>query len=621
MLFASMQSYSQNEFYINGAFVKIESGASIHVQGDFHLDNEGANDGQLDNDGTIELRGNYVINSANTEQTSVANNSTGVVRFKNYGYTTNTPLHEDLNQRIEMIGTDATGDRAFYNIEIANDNQSSASSDDNFVYIKGGNVEIKNQLKFDNSIESRIITTDVLSGYDGNDGSSYVNTLTISSPLVTAIDFGTAINDANATQHSINRGRTSRYVEGKLSRQVSGTGHYYFPVGLQPGAVGSGNDGMEAFSLDITGADPQNITAYINTGADRTYIANQNIYGDVGEHPGSGWNNPFSSCNGAPDGTQDYIFLNDAQTHEWQIDNAGVDFTYDIEIYPGQGLNSTSPKAVQAEAYLCGANSFVVRYLVKDGVLHDRTTGDALTVAAAPHPFNTANFPDGYHYLPPATELEGNKLSNLTSFSTFRIHGAQNASTILPVTIASFDAYPVNNEFIQVAWLTLSELNNDFFEVERSTNLLEWNTLGYVEGNGTTNEQQAYLFDDFSAEYGITYYYRLRQVDFDGSAEYIGPDDAKLEIDGLGFTVSEFIPSPAFQSSEILITTAEDKKLNYIFYNDLGQIIKQGNIEVSAGSVNQPLEFKELNKLAASTYFLTLTDGEDVFYRKLMKVN
>lgn len=580
-------SYAQNEFYIKGASVTIQSGALLHVQGDFHLD-EGVSTGELDNDGVIEVRGNFEIESSNVEQTSAGVASTGTVRFKNYGYTTET-ADQNASQRIETNGNDAIGDRAFYNVEIENDNRTLASTTDNFVDVSGGDVEIKGTLTFNNDSRLR---SDV-NGY--SDGDSYANEVYVSNP-----------SSGSISGASLTAGSVVKYVEGKLSRQVAGTAFYYFPVGLEPNFVGT--DGMEAFRLDVNSAANQKMESYLNIAEMNLQPNHNNIFCDIGEHPGSGTEQPFTTCVGGPDGIVDFVFLDEAQSHEWVINNSGADFNYRIEVYPGTGLSSTASHANGN----CGGNSYYIKYLARDGQI-DGGNSPVIVPGEFPH---TA----GLRVCPPATSSAGNVLAGQSSFSTFRIHGATESATLLPVEIASFKAYPVNNDFIEVAWITLSELNNNFFDVERSTDLLDWEKIDEVAGHGTTSDPHNYVIQDYDVEFGVTYYYRLRQVDFDGMEEYFGPDDATLNIDGMGFVISDFIPNPTNNSSLIQVSSSTDKRLNYLFYNDLGQIIDQGTLLVQGGTVKQPLLFNELDRLGASTYFLTITDGEQSFYRTLVKL-
>src|SRR5690606_746651 len=90
----------------------------------------------------------------------------------------------------------------------------------------------------------------------------------------------------------------------------------------------------------------------------------------------------------------------------------------------------------------------------------------------------------------------------------------------IPVTLSSFIAsYLLEN--VTLNWSTASETNNYGFEIERSTNKKDWRLVGFKEGNGTTTEEHSYSFvDDLFGVNSYKLYYRLKQIDFNGSFEY-----------------------------------------------------------------------------------------------------
>ncbi len=88
----------------------------------------------------------------------------------------------------------------------------------------------------------------------------------------------------------------------------------------------------------------------------------------------------------------------------------------------------------------------------------------------------------------------------------------------LPVTFISFDAQKAK-ENIVLTWKTASEINNAKFIIERRNSFGEFENIGEVEGNGTTNAISNYRFIDNNMSNG-TRYYRLKQIDFDGKFEY-----------------------------------------------------------------------------------------------------
>lgn len=88
----------------------------------------------------------------------------------------------------------------------------------------------------------------------------------------------------------------------------------------------------------------------------------------------------------------------------------------------------------------------------------------------------------------------------------------------LPVEMISFSATPSGSS-VKLAWATASELNNDHFEVETSSNGLKFDVIAHVAGAGTVSERRDYEVLDFKQAKG-KYYYRLRQVDTDGKFSY-----------------------------------------------------------------------------------------------------
>jgi hypothetical protein len=91
----------------------------------------------------------------------------------------------------------------------------------------------------------------------------------------------------------------------------------------------------------------------------------------------------------------------------------------------------------------------------------------------------------------------------------------------LPVELLSFKA-ETKPGFIELTWVTATEINNDFFTIEKSTDGLHFSTLGHVVSiaeNGNSNRVLSYNFDDLSPQNGKNYY-RLKQTDKDGTEEY-----------------------------------------------------------------------------------------------------
>ncbi len=88
----------------------------------------------------------------------------------------------------------------------------------------------------------------------------------------------------------------------------------------------------------------------------------------------------------------------------------------------------------------------------------------------------------------------------------------------LPVKLLFFKAFAANGR-MELAWATASELNFDYFTIERSANGSSFHEIGKVQGHGTTDSRNDYSFQDINPIAGKMYY-RLKNVDFDGFTEY-----------------------------------------------------------------------------------------------------
>ena len=88
----------------------------------------------------------------------------------------------------------------------------------------------------------------------------------------------------------------------------------------------------------------------------------------------------------------------------------------------------------------------------------------------------------------------------------------------MPVELVSFEgAY--ENPVVTLSWETASELNNDFFTLERSATGDHFEEMAKISGAGTTSQPHSYSYVD-PAPFSKQTYYRLKQTDYDGTAEY-----------------------------------------------------------------------------------------------------
>ena len=152
--------------------------------------------------------------------------------------------------------------------------------------------------------------------------------------------------------------------------------------------------------------------------------------------------------------------------------------------------------------------------------------------------------------------------------SFYGIYAQLNQPIPLPVELVRFIANPQDNQTTRLDWQTATEINNEGFEVQRSTDGNDWETLGFVNGEGTSAFLQNYSYTDRAPNQGINYY-RLKQMDFDGKFEYSAIASVLFESQNGDIAI---YPNPV--QNEVILTATE--KVNAVLiYNTLGQLVKQ----------------------------------------------
>ncbi len=100
----------------------------------------------------------------------------------------------------------------------------------------------------------------------------------------------------------------------------------------------------------------------------------------------------------------------------------------------------------------------------------------------------------------------------------FTIATVDKSNTPLPIDLISFEAN-VNDDKVDLKWITAAEINNDYFTVERSENGKDWEEVLVISGAGNSSQLIEYFEVDYEPISGLSYY-RLKQTDFDGSYTY-----------------------------------------------------------------------------------------------------
>jgi len=160
----------------------------------------------------------------------------------------------------------------------------------------------------------------------------------------------------------------------------------------------------------------------------------------------------------------------------------------------------------------------------------------------------------------------------------------------LPVELVDFSANK-NGADVLVKWTTHSQINNNYFEVERSTDALSFETLTRISGTNS-NDIKNYIYTDRNPHSAVNYY-RLKQVDFDEKITY-------SQVVSVNFrpTSTQIFPNPV---EDILSIQSKKENASFILTDVKGASVMQGQISRFQQNIN-------IEHLPSGTYFLTVND-------------
>ena len=185
----------------------------------------------------------------------------------------------------------------------------------------------------------------------------------------------------------------------------------------------------------------------------------------------------------------------------------------------------------------------------------------------------------------------------------------------VPVKLISFKATLINKNGL-VKWTTESELNNDYFIVERSDDGVHFTSRAKINGNGTTSFSHAYEYTDALNTNSQVVYYRLRIVDTDGKFGF--SKTIAIKLNG-SLNVSDFsvYPNPFISDIKVAVTSAVDEMASFRIISFDGREMLKRKVSLQTG--DNIVVLTNFGTLAKGNYILEVTTSTDKFIKKIIK--
>lgn len=203
-----------------------------------------------------------------------------------------------------------------------------------------------------------------------------------------------------------------------------------------------------------------------------------------------------------------------------------------------------------------------------------------------------------------------NTTLNCTAPPNYRIDDfTVTATTVLPVELTHFSAAPDRTDVL-LRWRTASEDENDYFQIQHSTDGQRFASIGKVAGHGTSDTPHDYAFRHTAPAPG-TNYYRLRQVDFDGT-EHFSPVRTVRFSDA---NALQLFPNPARDQLHLRFEKAVREEATWAIVAADGKILRSGPFPAETTELEIPVA-----DLPEALYCLKINTSRQAWASRFLKV-
>jgi hypothetical protein len=192
----------------------------------------------------------------------------------------------------------------------------------------------------------------------------------------------------------------------------------------------------------------------------------------------------------------------------------------------------------------------------------------------------------------------------------------------LPVSLSSFTS-SVNKRDVTLMWVTEWELNNSGFDIERREvikpgEVSAWQKIAFIQGKGTSNVSNGYLYKNEKLKAG-SYQYRLKQIDYNGNFEYFSLEsDVSINPPG-NFEMSQNYPNPSNPKSKINFEIPVNGKVTIKVYDITGREVIT-LLDETRKADYYTIEFDGTNLASGAYFYRIISEGEGKSFTKTLKM-
>ena len=391
------------------------------------------------------------------------------------------------------------------------------------------------------------------------------------------------INNTNATGVSLSKSATVNNILTLTDGVVNTTSTNILTLGT--GATVSGDDGSAA--SHISGPMDKEFSGAVFF---KFPLGEENVYKPVGVT--SGGNATF-------------------RTQAWNDNpSTGAGDGYDPTLIASGQLNNVSTLEYWDVDRTSGTDDATVRlYWDTNSKVDDESTTD---LRVAHWNSTNSNWEDLGQSAINATDdwVESDPVSIFSPFS-LGSDGASNNQ--LPVELISFDA-KTKGKAVELTWVTASEIDNAYFEVQRSVNGVHFERIATVQGAGNSTAIIDYTIMDENPVVGNSYY-RLKQVDFDGTSDFSKIISVHYRSERK-FELISISPSPASSFTQLTLNVAEPDEMFINIYDTKGDLLKKDKVIVLEGFNEIRLD---ISGLPTGVYLITVQNSKEFVSTRIIK--